>query len=58
MAAKRTHELIPFCHPVAIERCDRQHRERDCDHEEERLLCVMDEHGGRHRHLNLRRLLR
>jgi cyclic pyranopterin monophosphate synthase len=22
MAAKRTHELIPFCHPVAIRRCD------------------------------------
>ena len=21
MAAKRTHELIPFCHPLAIERC-------------------------------------
>jgi cyclic pyranopterin phosphate synthase len=23
-AAKRTHELIPFCHPLAIERCDLQ----------------------------------
>ncbi len=22
MAAKRTHELIPFCHPLPIERCD------------------------------------
>jgi cyclic pyranopterin phosphate synthase len=22
MAAKRTHELIPFCHPLAIESCD------------------------------------
>ena len=22
MAVKRTHELIPFCHPLAIERCD------------------------------------
>lgn len=22
MAAKRTHELIPFCHPLLIERCD------------------------------------
>ena len=22
MAAKRTHDLIPFCHPLAIERCD------------------------------------
>jgi cyclic pyranopterin phosphate synthase len=22
MAAKRTHELIPFCHPVGLERCD------------------------------------
>ena len=22
MAAKRTHELIPFCHPLGIERCD------------------------------------
>lgn len=22
MAAKRTHELIPFCHPLAIEKCD------------------------------------
>jgi len=21
MAAKRTHELIPFCHPLALERC-------------------------------------
>jgi len=24
LAAKRTHELIPFCHPLAIERCDLQ----------------------------------
>ena len=22
MAAKRTHELIPFCHPLSIERCN------------------------------------
>jgi cyclic pyranopterin phosphate synthase len=22
MAAKRTHELIPFCHPLALERCE------------------------------------
>ncbi|MHB8446949.1 MAG: cyclic pyranopterin monophosphate synthase MoaC [Rudaea sp.] len=22
LAVKRTHELIPFCHPLAIERCD------------------------------------
>jgi cyclic pyranopterin monophosphate synthase len=22
MAAKRTHDLIPFCHPLAIERCN------------------------------------
>jgi cyclic pyranopterin phosphate synthase len=22
LAAKRTYELIPFCHPLAIERCD------------------------------------
>jgi len=22
LAAKRTHELIPFCHPLLIERCD------------------------------------
>ena len=22
MAVKRTHELIPFCHPLQIERCD------------------------------------
>ncbi|HSX62031.1 MAG TPA: cyclic pyranopterin monophosphate synthase MoaC [Tahibacter sp.] len=22
MAAKRTYELIPFCHPLALERCD------------------------------------
>ncbi len=22
MAAKRTHELIPFCHPLALEQCD------------------------------------
>jgi cyclic pyranopterin phosphate synthase len=22
LAAKRTHDLIPFCHPLAIERCD------------------------------------
>src|SRR5213592_777442 len=21
MAAKRTHEIIPFCHPLALERC-------------------------------------
>ncbi len=35
MAAKRTHELIPFCHPLGLERCDiaidagRQRRARD-----------------------------
>ncbi|MGB8328133.1 MAG: cyclic pyranopterin monophosphate synthase MoaC, partial [Steroidobacteraceae bacterium] len=22
MAAKRTHELVPFCHPLALERCE------------------------------------
>jgi cyclic pyranopterin monophosphate synthase len=22
MAAKRTHELIPFCHPLGLEKCD------------------------------------
>ena len=22
MAAKRTHELIPFCHPLGLDRCD------------------------------------
>ena len=22
MAAKKTHELIPFCHPLALEKCD------------------------------------
>jgi cyclic pyranopterin phosphate synthase len=22
MAAKRTHEIIPFCHPLPLERCD------------------------------------
>jgi cyclic pyranopterin monophosphate synthase len=22
LAAKRTHELVPFCHPLALERCD------------------------------------
>ena len=22
MAAKRTHELIPFCHPLGLERCE------------------------------------
>jgi cyclic pyranopterin monophosphate synthase len=22
MAAKRTHELIPFCHPLGLEQCD------------------------------------
>jgi cyclic pyranopterin monophosphate synthase len=22
LAAKRTHDLIPFCHPLALERCD------------------------------------
>ena len=26
MAAKRTHELIPFCHPLALENC--RHRDR------------------------------
>jgi cyclic pyranopterin phosphate synthase len=24
MAAKRTHELIPFCHPLPIDKCDVQ----------------------------------
>jgi cyclic pyranopterin phosphate synthase len=22
LAAKRTHELVPFCHPIGLERCD------------------------------------
>ena len=26
MAAKRTHELIPFCHPLGLENCRRRHR--------------------------------
>ena len=35
MAAKRTHELIPFCHPLAIERCA---FEIDFDGERELLI--------------------
>jgi cyclic pyranopterin phosphate synthase len=32
MAAKRTHEIIPFCHPLALERC---------------TLDIADQAGGR-----------
>jgi cyclic pyranopterin monophosphate synthase len=32
MAAKRTHEIIPFCHPLALERC---------------TLDIADQKGGR-----------
>jgi len=28
MAAKRTSQLIPFCHPLALEKCNNRHRLR------------------------------
>ncbi len=31
MAAKKTHELIPFCHPLALEKCDVSIEIRDDD---------------------------
>jgi len=38
MAAKRTHELIPFCHPLGLERCDIRIEMNDAD--EAVILCT------------------
>ncbi|MFZ9049591.1 MAG: cyclic pyranopterin monophosphate synthase MoaC [Steroidobacteraceae bacterium] len=43
LAAKRTHELIPFCHPLALERCELR---CDCgDDDVIRITCRVALHG-------------
>ncbi len=42
MAAKRTHELIPFCHPLALEQCQVQIEQRGS---ELRIRCQVAVHG-------------
>ncbi|HNR92885.1 MAG TPA: cyclic pyranopterin monophosphate synthase MoaC [Dokdonella sp.] len=44
MAVKRTHELIPFCHPLAIERC-----RLDARFETPQVLVIRCEVGVEHR---------
>lgn len=41
MAAKRTHELIPFCHPLALEDCSIEIR---TVHDGVRILCRVSIH--------------
>lgn len=41
MAAKRTHELIPFCHPLGIENCKVQ---IDMDGDDALVLCTVSVH--------------
>jgi cyclic pyranopterin phosphate synthase len=43
MAAKRTHELIPFCHPLGLEKCS---LEVDCDDAGHvQIRCTVSVHG-------------
>ena len=42
MAAKRTHELIPFCHPLGVESC-RIEIDMD-DRSEARVRCTVSVH--------------
>jgi len=43
MAAKRTHDLIPFCHPLGLEKCS---LEVDCDDAGHvRIRCTVSVHG-------------
>jgi cyclic pyranopterin phosphate synthase len=43
MAAKRTHELIPFCHPLGLDNC---RIEVDCgDDDNVRIRCTVSVHG-------------
>ena len=43
MAAKRTHELIPFCHPLGLEKCS---LEVDCDEAGRvQIRCTVSVHG-------------
>ena len=43
MAAKKTHELIPFCHPLGLEKC---RIEVDCsDAGEVHISCTISVHG-------------
>jgi cyclic pyranopterin phosphate synthase len=41
LAAKRTHELIPFCHPIGIEKC---HLEVDADGDDVVIRCEVSVH--------------
>ena len=43
LAAKRTHELIPFCHPLGLEKC---RLDVDCDAEGDvHIVCTVSVHG-------------
>jgi cyclic pyranopterin phosphate synthase len=43
MAAKRTHDLIPFCHPLGLEKCS---LEVDCDEAGQvQIRCTVSVHG-------------
>ncbi|MBL4773133.1 MAG: cyclic pyranopterin monophosphate synthase MoaC [Alcanivoracaceae bacterium] len=42
MAAKKTHELIPFCHPIAIENCKIEIKTNDQGNAE--ILCKVSLH--------------
>ena len=60
MAAKRTHELIPFCHPLALEKCQLriEHRRAARDRGALRSLGASPHRrrdGGAHRALRWRR---
>jgi len=41
MAAKRTHELIPFCHPLGLEKCQ---VEIDADGNDVEIRCTVSVH--------------
>lgn len=42
MAAKRTHDLVPFCHPLGLEKC---RIEIDCDCDVVQIRCTVSVHG-------------
>ena len=46
MAAKRTHELIPFCHPLGLERCHIEIEARDDETVEIRCVVAVNHRTG------------
>lgn len=46
MAAKKTHELIPFCHPISIESCKIQITAEDPARVEIRCICQLHAKTG------------